>query len=652
MLWGSILAGVLILLGIGLFLFLPAWLDPQHFRQRIEKRISHDFGRPMALSGQVNLSLFPEAMLTLSDVRVGPPAGLGGPEFLTVKSVRARVEWLPLMFRSIRVKKLLVESPRLVLDRGLLERALEKGHVGRTAGPPPKGSGEKRRAVRRGPGKNLWQHVLALEEWVLTEGALIWRDEQKGSTREISDLSLQAHRRSANQSVSLILSGKLDGLPLSLEAEVGPVREEGGTETVLLAASVKALGDLEIRLKGQLATAPELDASVEASPFAPRRLLHALGVSIPDAIGPEGLERVSASMRLQVNRDHFVVSEGSAHLDETRLAFSGAVRDYAQPAVTFELSLDRLDLDRYLRFPKERGARREPRFQQKEPSSSEPSPEAEDAPRKQPALQGVIRAQEIQVHGTALREVDLNVSGQNGRYQLDPVTLSAYGGNLKGKGLVDLRGHVPEISAELHAAGIQAGPFLRDLFRREFLEGTLSGRADLRTKGLDAQGIQRSLQGEGDLRIAPGALVGVDLVTVARSIGLAGRGEKHKEERPRTRFSEFLCSFTLGDGVVGISRASMLSKGFKITAKGSADFVKETLDFRLEPHVGGRGEGRGHAEEEATLVVPILVTGTFSSPKVRPDLDGIHKEGKGRIHLEIPGPRTLRDLFKGPRKGE
>jgi AsmA protein len=68
------------------------------------------------------------------------------------------------------------------------------------------------------------------------------------------------------------------------------------------------------------------------------------------------------------------------------------------------------------------------------------------------------------------------------------------------------------------------------------------------------------------------------------------------------------------------------------------------LDFRVEPKFVGTIKGQGDTQKRGGVTVPVLVTGTFSSPKFRPDLEGMLK---GTIEKGISEPSELKKLLPG-----
>jgi AsmA protein len=79
----------------------------------------------------------------------------------------------------------------------------------------------------------------------------------------------------------------------------------------------------------------------------------------------------------------------------------------------------------------------------------------------------------------------------------------------------------------------------------------------------------------------------------------------------------------------------------RVIAAGDANLVEETLDFRVE----------------SGLMVPVLVSGTFSKPKFTPDLAGMAKKqleetilGSGQDQPKLD-KENLEETAKGLLKG-
>jgi len=378
---------------------------------------------------------------------------------------------------------------------------------------------------------------------------------------------------------------------------------------------------------------PKFNFEVQVSPFSPRKLLAAAGQDFPVVTAdPEALNRVALNVKLRGDAENVSISDGTLNLDESKLIFSAKARNFSKPEVTFDLDLDRIDLDRYLPPASQKKPDKE-----KKKAETLPGEKIDYTLLRRLTLDGKMRAGKIKAHGAKFQDLYLKVFGQNGRFYLDPLTLNLYKGNVTSKGALDVRQDTPESNLELRGQGIQVGPLLKDLLDKDFLEGTVKSDVAVHMTGDDADKIKRTLNGKGDLIFNDGAIVGIDLAGMVRNVKATfGLAEK-SAERPRTDFSELHAPFTITNGVVNTPGTNLQSPLIRVVATGKANLVKESLDFRVEPKFVATLKGQGDATQRSGIMVPVLVTGTFSSPKFRPDL-------KGMLKQQLEGGK---DLFKG-----
>jgi AsmA protein len=143
---------------------------------------------------------------------------------------------------------------------------------------------------------------------------------------------------------------------------------------------------------------------------------------------------------------------------------------------------------------------------------------------------------------------------------------------------------------------------------------------------------------------------------MVRNVKAAFGLEQDPAQRPRTDFAELNAPFSIKNGLVHTPETRLQSPLIRIIAAGDADLVNETLDFRVEPKVVASIKGQGDAEQRSGLMVPVLVSGTFSEPQFTPDLAGMAKKqlqekilgsGKGEKLLDKKG---LEETAKGALK--
>jgi len=201
--------------------------------------------------------------------------------------------------------------------------------------------------------------------------------------------------------------------------------------------------------------------------------------------------------------------------------------------------------------------------------------------------------------------------------------LNLYDGSVASKLVLNVQKNTPQTKVTLDAKDIQVGPLMKDALQKELIEGTLKAKLEIAMTGETPDMIKQTLTGQGELLFNDGAIIGYDLAGMVRNIkGKFGVGEQVKE-KPRTDFAELKIPFTAKNGLINTVGTSMTSPLVRVIAKGNINLVKELLDLRIEPKFVATLKGQGDSKQRSGLMVPVLITGTFTSPKIRPDLAGM-----------------------------
>jgi AsmA protein len=648
--WTAIIAGGFIVLVIAALLIIPMFVDIQKYKPEIEKRVAEATGRPFKLGGDLGLSLFPWAGISLSDLHLGNPSGFKEKDFVTVKSFEVRVKLLPLISKDIQVKRFILKGPRIVLERLKDGKGNWEGIGKPSGGVPPKPPKDEKEPAEKKPGPGLPIKSLAVGEFAITEGYVLFIDHAKGERKEISGMNLRLKDVSFDRPIHLALSASLDGKPLSLEGTVGPMGKEPGKGTIPLDMAVMALKQLNVSLKGKItdpASKLGFDLALRVSPFSPRKLVESLGQSFPiKTSDPKALSSVALKLNLKGTPQDVSISNGVLDLDDSKLTFAVSAKEFSKPDVKFDLNLDKIDMDRYLPPSSEK---KPGQAEKKAAAPASEKKKTDYSPLRKLVLEGTIRAGEIRAHGAKIQDLNMKITGKNGLFLLDPLALKLYEGDMTSKGAFDVREDIPKSNMELRIKQVQVGPLVRDLMKKDVIEGAVKADMDIRMEGDDPDRIKRTLNGKGDLLFNDGAIVGIDLAGMVRNVeatfGLAEKGA----EKPRTDFSELHAPFTITNGLVHTPQTSMNSPLLRVLVAGDAHLVKESLDFRVEPKVVTTIKGQGDTKQRSGIMVPVLISGTFSEPKFRPDLEGMLKKG---IEEGISDPSKLKDIFKSDGKGK
>lgn len=644
--WIAIVLGGIIVLLLVALLIIPSFVDLQKYKPQIEEQVAKSTGRPFSIGGDLDLSLFPWAGVALSDLHLGNPPGFKEKDFVAIKSLDVRVKLLPLIFKDIQVKRFVIEGPRIVLEKSKEGRGNWEG-----LGKPPE-TVEPQKEEGGAPGEKGQVELpikgLAVGEFAVTQGSALWIDHGTGERREISDLTFRLSDVSLDSPIRLTLSAKMDGKPLSVTGTVGPLGKEPGKGTMPLDITLSALNELKVALKGHItdaANSQNFDLSLEISTFSPRKLMTALDQEFSVATSdPKALDKVALKVKLKGNPTNVAVSDGALDLDQSKITFSARAKDFSKPDLQFKMNLDEIDLDRYLPPPEEKKP-----VDVKEKAPAQEKKKADYSPLRKPVLDGEIRIGKLKIKGARLEDVQLQVRAKNGLYTLDPFAFKAYQGDLTSKTTFDVRQDTPKTRLDLDGKNFMVQPLLKDVVGKDFLAGTTQAKIAIRMEGDDPDRIKRTLNGQGRVLFQDGAIVGIDIPGMVRNVTASfGLGEE-SGEKPRTDFSELDTPFTITNGLVETTKTRLASPLLRLLASGNANLVSEILDFRIEPTFVGTLKGQGDAKERSGITVPVLVSGTFSSPKFRPDMKAILDK---ELKRGLPSSSEMTDMLKGKESKE
>ena len=664
--WGVIAIASLVVIIIAAILIIPMVVDVQKYKPELEKRIAQASGRPFSVSDDLRLSVFPWAGISFSDLQLGNVKGFKEKDFLKVKSFEARIKLLPLLFKDIQVKKFILNEPRMVLV---------KNKDGRVNWEMPKKTAQPKKDEKIPAEKisetSLPIRALWVEDFSIKNGEVLWIDHTSGTRKQVSNINLTLQEVSLDRPVQFNFSAVLDSQPVSIQGSVGPVGnvQQG---SIPMDLSLTALNELSLRLKGVLenpAVSPGVELDLNVAEFSPRKMAAALGQTFPVVTAdPQVLNRIVLNAHIKADSKNLSVTNGILGLDESKLNFSMNASDFSKPAVTFDLNLNQIDLDRY--FPPSSDKKSSTKQQDQESTSQkaekskesapEPTKKADYTPLRRLILDGKLKIDTLIANKARIQDIILKIHAKNGLFNLDPLKLNMYQGNVSGNATVNVTKDMPESNIRLIVNKVESGPLLRDVLEKDIIEGVMQADVTLAMAGTDPAVFKKTLNGKGELLFNEGAIKGIDLAGMVRNVQAAfGLAEK-SDQKPKTDFAELKAPFTIANGMLNTPGTSLKSPLLRVIANGTADLVKETLDFRVEPRVVGTIKGQGDEKQRSGIMVPVLVTGNFSSPKFRPDLKSVAKQQlqekileseKVKKILEKEELKHLQETTKGLLKG-
>jgi len=666
--WILIGGGGLVAVIIAVLLIIPIFVDVQKYKPQIEKQITQVTGRPFSVGDDLTFSLFPWAGVSFSNLKLGNLAGFKEKQFVTIKSFDVRLKLIPLLSGEIEIKRFVVDEPRIVLVKkkdGRVNWAFPQAKGGEAASASPEApqTPTSEKSAGEFPIK-----ALVVGEFAITNGNVLWSDRAGGMQKEISGITLQLENVSLDRPITIAFSAVVDKQPLSLDGKIGPVGKNLLTGSIPVDLTINALKQLAVDLKGRIdnpAGSPAFDLDIEIDEFSPRKLLAALGPSMPVATtDPKVLNSLAVKCHVKGTPEKVAVSEGRMTLDDSRFDFSVKAGAFSRPDIVFDFSLDQIDLDRYLPPPPPEAEKKQGKGGSAGAAAGEdekgktpagdvkktmgPQKKTDYTPLRRLVLNGAAKIGKLKVKNARIQDISLKVTGKNGLFNIEPLTMTLYQGNVSVRADLNVQKDVPKTSLSFQVKELQVNPLLKDVLKKDFLEGLTRADVSIRMEGDGPDLIKKTLNGKGNLMFNDGAIVGIDLAGMVRHVKDAFSGEAQSGPKPRTDFAELGVPFTIENGLVRTSKTYMKSPVIRLAAAGKAHLVKETLDFRVEPKFVATIKGQGDAQQHRGFSVPVLISGTFSKPEFQPDLEGILRQNlKSGVPKYEEQKKLLEDTAKG-----
>jgi AsmA protein len=379
------------------------------------------------------------------------------------------------------------------------------------------------------------------------------------------------------------------------------------------------LAALGMSLKGNIKadnikTAPAFAGDIRVAPFNPRELLASLGKEAPGTGDPEALKSLSLDGAFTGAKTSLRFSRLALALDQTKAGGTLSVDNFKNPALGFDLQLDKLDLDRYLP-PRAAGGE----------GGGEGSPGGAGGKRGLPVeklrklnMAGKVKIGELVARKIKSQDVEIEINGKNGVIEVRRANLKAYGGTFAAAGSLDARGDTPKFTLKNQVKSIAFGPLLMDLAGKDTLTGEGGLNLDLTGAGATGREIVKTLTGNASLSLANGTFKGISLVKLIRNAAAALRGQAAAGEgEDSTAFLGLTAALVFNNGVIQNNDLSLKSPLLNVQGSGILNLVDNKVDYLLKSTVTKGLEGAAPSVKGvslANLTVPVRVSGDLLKP--------------------------------------
>lgn len=392
---------------------------------------------------------------------------------------------------------------------------------------------------------------------------------------------------------------------------------------------------------GDFMSQPDIRGEFDIDSFNPKSLRPSLTLDLPQTRDPNVLEQIAFSTSISATNNSAELNRFIVEVDDTLITGSFSVDDFNQPDMNFDVSLNTIDVDRYL-APEQAGL---------SAVNNEPAADTSFESLQSLNLNADISIDELRVSGLNLTEVILTLDADQGLIELAPIQANLYQGSYQGAANLNVNNAQPQFSLQSTLQNINIEPLSNDFIGASYASGSGNINLALVGAGSNAQTIIESLNGNADLTLNEGILEGVDVGAVlvqletmirSRRIIAVQRGEQ-------TPFDSLSATIQIENGIARSSDLLIQSPGFNVTGAGTlANLQNQTINFDLLASVNP-ASATVEAEEYdiGGYSLPINCSGSMNSPSCLPDVDSILSAAIGNVIQEGLGGLVDRILGTG-----
>jgi AsmA protein len=637
---------------IGLFILIVAavillvnFINPNDYRDQISKAVSDAIHQPFVIQGDIHWKIFPSLGFKINDMSVGTPAGKD--LHASVKNLSISLQLLPLLHKKTVIDALMIDGLQLTLPAD--KETVEKNSTSNsTAAASP--------ATAMAAISAASLEALSLENANISQlapdGKLAWA---------IKDLSLEAKDIRINHSfplntsftfvypeknisanikesenilwdmdkqvlnvndISLSMDNKQrNSLPIALNSTVSKIAVDFAKQAVSVNKLSGSFNELNfvsdnISLNDY---ASNLTASGDLNLQTPslRSFLKTLSIDLPPAvIDPTAPTKFSLKTNYQYGHNQLSLSPLNIQLDQNTITGSVKSTDLKNMAISTSLQSPALNMAGVLMKGLQLSLNLLP-------------PPGENKNWAASAISGNIRLQNVTYTNQAFNNIELQVDGKNQVIKLFKLHTNAFHGSIDAPGVIMLQGDEPKFNLSPHIQGVQIEEVLKVVEPKFKLTGLANIEGTVSGQGKDAASIEKTLSGNLKVAVKNGVLHGVNVgywlsiasqlyqspnIQTLQSLPAPAHGGD-------TSFGNLTASLNINQGV--ISNQDLLLQGpvAIVKGQGTVDLNRQSLNYRLLISKTNQSTGKAHSD-----AIPLIITGSFDNPSVRPDMDAIAKQ--------------------------
>ncbi len=344
---------------IGAILIVPSFIDWNDYKPEIAAQAKKATGRALTIEGDIRIAILPTPALVAHKVRFANVKGATDADMARFESVEVRMAVKPLLMGKVQFETIKLIEPVISLevlpdgsknwDIQLQENAQQSQAKAQAQSQPSSTSKNGTAGQQKGsPGI-----ALSLDNFVISNGTVIFRDHQKKQTERIEQINARIAMGSLSGPFEASGTLRAKGLPFELDATLGKIIE-GRTASLSVnlavagrAAKIQATGAIV-----NLAESPTVKAKLIGEGKSLAEIIHVTTKTgtLPGVMGqPFRIEGEVIASAAASSISGLVVRLGDIQAKGTISLTTD--QKSKLPNIITKLAINRVDLDKLLALP-------------------------------------------------------------------------------------------------------------------------------------------------------------------------------------------------------------------------------------------------------------------------------------------------------------
>ncbi len=655
-----VLASIFLILGLGVA-YLSLVFDPNQFKAQLIELVKNKKHRDLHIDGNIQLNFFPKLGVSLEKITLSEFES--STQFAALERAKVSLALLPLLQKQIVIDKVTLHGLQLRYQVDAEGKSNIDDLSQSTTSTPQndsKVSAEKsmqfaidgieisqseleiddQKANLKGKIKNLNLNTGKIIEQSKTPiklSANLAFDKPKAEIKV--DIQTQLLFDSAQKNLELfdlkaLIGGQLGDSPLEVQLETAALKHSpaqtqseqiklsakmGGTQELKADISVHQLamrekvlriGELDVKASAQQhGASKQIDLKTSLTMGLDTQIIElpqiAMKIKLQDPKSTQTEIVVPVTGKLTANlKDKQIDAKLDAKFDETQLHTTIQVHDFSSPAINFNVDMDQLNVDRYVKKTAE--------------TNKGETNQEEDlnlSGLKSLKLNGLVRIGALQVKNLHIKQLELPLKSTQGQFTMNGISAKLYQGSVTGDMQFDVDGNRFRLQQNL--SNIQINPLLLDFLKKDMVEGRGSVSLNINTHGKRVSQFKDNLNGTVRTQLVDGAVKGINLAKSLRDFKAKILNKTNQQQAAnqleKTDFSAMSASIVFTDGIGNSDDLDMKSPFLRVGGKGQVNLRNSSLDYTARATIVNTSTGQDGADlaQLKDLTIPVRISGPF-----------------------------------------